>query len=109
MFGYGNLTAFSQITELLRKGHLVDSAGQDTYLPQVARLKLPIAIIHGADNVFFFPRGSEMTYEWLRQNNGVDLYTRHVIPNYAHLDCFIGANAARDVLPTVLAELEKQN
>ena len=109
MFGYGNLTAFSQITELLRKGHLVDAKGQDTYLPNVGRLKLPIAIIHGADNVFFFPRGSEMTYEWLRQNNGDALYTRHVIPNYAHLDCFIGANAARDVLPTVLAELEKVN
>ena len=47
MFGYGNLTAFSQITELLRKGHLVDHEGQDTYLPQVSRLKLPIARITG--------------------------------------------------------------
>ncbi|HUF47198.1 MAG TPA: GMC oxidoreductase [Vicinamibacterales bacterium] len=109
IFGFGNLTAFSQITELLRKGHLVDANGNDTYLPQVGRLKLPIAIIHGADNVFFFPKGSERTYEWLRAANGTELYSRHVIPGYAHLDCFIGANAARDVLPVVLAELEKGN
>jgi cholesterol oxidase len=109
IFGFGNLTAFSQITELLRKGHLVDAQGHDTYLPQVARLKLPIAIIHGADNVFFFPKGSEQTYEWLRAANGTDLYTRHVIPGYAHLDCFIGVNSARDVLPIVLGELEKGN
>jgi hypothetical protein len=45
----------------------------------------------------------------LRQNNGPEFYTRHVIPNYAHLDCFIGDNCARDVLPTILAELEKGN
>ena len=72
-------------------------------------MKLPISIIHGADNVFFYPRGSEMTYEWLRANNGAELYSRTVIPSYAHLDCFIGANTARDVLPVVLAELEKRN
>ena len=109
MFGFGNLTAFSQITELLRKGHLVDRDGRDTYLPQAQRLKLPIAIIHGADNVFFFPRGSERTYEWLCEQNGPALYSRHVIPGYAHLDCFIGAHAARDVFPIVAAELDKGN
>jgi cholesterol oxidase len=109
MFGFGNLTAFSQITEILRQGRLVDHAGQDTYLPNVERLKLPIAIVHGADNVFFYPEGSARTYDWLREHNGDALYTRHVIPGYAHLDCFIGRDAARDVLPTVLAELDKYN
>ena len=72
-------------------------------------MKLPISIIHGADNVFLFPKGSEMTYDWLRSNNGDAFYTRTVVPGYAHLDCFIGRDAAQGVMPVVLAELEKGN
>ena len=45
----------------------------------------------------------------LREANGPDLYTRTVIKNYAHMDCFIGKDSARDVFPIVLAELEKGN
>jgi cholesterol oxidase len=37
------------------------------------------------------------------------LYSCHIIPEYAHMDCFIGKDAARDVYPIVLAELERAN
>ena len=32
-----------------------------------------------------------------------------MIPNYAHMDCFLGKNAARDVYPVVLKELDRHN
>jgi cholesterol oxidase len=32
-----------------------------------------------------------------------------VIPGYAHMDCFIGNNAHRDVFPVILGELDKHN
>jgi cholesterol oxidase len=109
MFGYGNLLALEQISTIMGKGLLVDRNGDDTYLPHVDRLKLPIALVHGADNVFLFPSGSERTYQWLRAHNPPELYTRHVVPTYAHLDCFIGKHAATDVFPLIQSELEQQN
>ena len=109
MFGFGNLTAFHQISKIMAKASVVDQNGDDTYLPHVDRLKLPIAIMHGGDNVFLLPEGSERTYEWLREHNPPDLYSRHVVPSYAHLDCFIGKNAAVDVFPLILQEVERFN
>jgi cholesterol oxidase len=109
LFGFSNLTAFDQISLMLRKQQAVDAKGEDCYLPQVKRLALPITIVHGAENTFFQPEGSERTYEWLRENNGIDLYSRYVIPGYSHLDCFIGTDASRDVFPTILKELDAHN
>jgi len=31
------------------------------------------------------------------------------MPDYAHMDCWIGQDAARDVFPLALAELERFN
>jgi cholesterol oxidase len=70
---------------------------------------MPIGFIHGEINRMFLPRGSEQTYEFLREKNGPQWYTRTVIPGYAHMDCFIGRDAARDIYPVVAAELDKMN
>jgi len=32
-----------------------------------------------------------------------------VLPDYGHLDVFIGKNAATDIFPLMLAELDKPN
>ena len=55
------------------------------------------------------PETSAATYELLCNTNGPAFYERHVIPDYAHLDCFIGKRAWREVWPTLLAALEKGN
>ena len=49
------------------------------------------------------------TFEFLCEKNGPDNYVRRVIPEYAHMDCFIGKNADKDVYPIILEELEKYN
>ncbi len=109
IFGPANMTFFRHMSLILREGHIVDQHGKDVYLPHLERLAIPIAFIHGSDNAFFFPEGSEITYNLLCEKNGRDRYVRHVIPGYAHMDCFMGKNASQDVFPTILTELEKFN
>lgn len=109
MFGVANMTTFKHITTMLRAGHAVNAEGAEDYLPHVDRLRLPIAFLHGEKNRLFLPAGSEATYELLRATNGPENYVRHVIPDYAHMDCFLGKNASRDVYPIILAELDKHN
>jgi cholesterol oxidase len=105
MFGIANASSLSQLAEMVRKGHLVDADGHDAYLPNVKRLAIPIAILHGEKNDFFLPESTERTLEWMQAANGRDLYTRRVIPGYGHIDCIYGKNAARDVYPFVLEHL----
>ena len=109
VFGVANLTTLNHISTMLRKGHTVRADGEDAYLPHAARLKLPIAFLHGEHNRLFLPEGSEATYNWLCEQNGAEHYVRHVVPGYAHMDCFIGKDAARDVYPIILAELDRHN
>lgn len=108
-FGVANLTTFKQITLALRKGHIVSADGDDIYLPATDRFKLPIAFIHGEKNRLFTPEGSQLTYDFLCAANGPEYYTRHIIKGYAHMDCFVGKDAARDVYPVVAAELDTHN
>jgi pimeloyl-ACP methyl ester carboxylesterase len=112
MFGAANMHALKHFSLMLRRDHVVDARGNNCYLPYIERLALPITFIHGADNQLFLPIGSELTYKVLcerngRERNGKELYARYVIPGYAHLDCFIGEHAERDVFPLILAELER--
>lgn len=107
LFGVAHMQPFAQLAAMTREGHIVDADGNDTYTPHVARLSLPITFLHGADNNMFQPEGSLKTLEWLQQHNNPVLYTREVIPDYAHLDTFIGRNVHRDVFPRIIAALDR--
>lgn len=108
MFGVAAIEALSHLALMVRKGHLVDAAGKDVYLPHMDRLAIPICFIHGAENSCYHPESTEITYQKLREING-DLYSRHVIPSYGHIDCIYGKDAVKDVYPLILAHLEKTN
>jgi cholesterol oxidase len=101
MFGVANVTSFNQITRMIRAGHIVDANGDDTYLPNIARLAIPITFFHGEENQLFLPEGSERTFQQLTQANDAALYTRVTVPTYAHMDCFLGKDAATDIYPLV--------
>jgi choline dehydrogenase-like flavoprotein len=109
IFGVANLTTLDHVGVIVNHGHMVTMGGDEAYIPHLDRLKLPLAFIHGEQNRLFLPVGSELTRNALSEVNGADYYTRHVIPGYAHLDCFIGKNAATDVFPIVTAELDRHN
>lgn len=108
-FGVANIKSLRQITKMLREDHAVSFDGDHDYLDGSEGMKLPIAFIHGENNRLFLPEGSLLTYEYLQERNGPELYSRHVIPGYSHMDCFIGRDAARDVYPVVTAQLDLHN
>lgn len=106
MFGLACMKSFEHLAKMTRVGHLVDFAGREIYLPNLKRLAIPISFIHGEENECFLPESTEISYDLLRKANGADLYNRHVIPRYGHIDCIFGKNAAVDVYPYVLRHLE---
>ena len=109
VFGVANLTTFEQITLALREGHIVAADGEDVYLPATDNLRVPLSFLHGEHNRLFEPEGSRLTYEYLREKNGPELYTHTIVPGYAHMDLFVGKDAARDVYPVITAELDRFN
>jgi cholesterol oxidase len=106
MFGVANIHALEHLALLVRTKHLVDAKGNEVYMAHLDRLKLPICFIHGAENQCFLPVSTELTYNALREANGKDLYSRHVIPGYGHIDCIYGNDAVKDVYPYMLEHLE---
>jgi hypothetical protein len=78
VFGVANMTTFDQISLALREGHMVAADGADVYLPATDNLRVPLMFLHGEHNRLFEPEGSQLTYDYLVEKNGPDLYTRTV-------------------------------
>lgn len=106
MFGRVNLRAMKQLTEILMANHLINAKGENSYLPHLQKLTLPMLFISGANNDCVLPSSTLKTFNLLRNTNGHDYYHRHEIANYGHVDCVIGKNAAKDVYPLILDFLE---
>jgi cholesterol oxidase len=109
MFGVSNIRTFQHILTTIKKGHVVDEQGNDVYMPNVGRLKIPISFIQGADNQLFLPSGTHKTFRHLCEKNGPRDYSLITFPNYAHMDCFVGKTAVRDIYPTLAGELDRNN
>lgn len=107
MFGVANIKSFEQISLMTRKGHIVAADGSEAYVPHLDCLKVPIAFIHGGKNACFLPDSTQITYDLLCKANGSSLYSRHVIPDYGHIDCIYGKDAAKDVYPLMLQHLDQ--
>jgi cholesterol oxidase len=106
LFGVANIAAFEHLALMVRHGGLCTAHGKDSYLPHLERLAVPITFIHGAENGCFLPESTQKTFKLLQERNGRDLYRRHVVANYGHIDCIFGKNAVRDVYPLILDHLE---
>jgi len=107
MFGLISIPPFAQLSLIMERQQAVDHLGADTYL-QLAKddgLALPISFVTGALNRLFVPETVARTHRWLKENGG-GKYACHVFEGYAHMDMFIGRNAARDVYPYLLEQLE---
>lgn len=82
----------------------------------IRRLRnIPFLLFVGRDNAVLSPMATERTYEVLcdtfgtrdtRDNDGLQ-YKRRVVPNYGHLDCWMGRNAYKDVYPFVREEVDR--
>jgi len=106
MFGIANMESFRHLARMVRAEHLVGADGDERYIPNVERMAIPIAFVHGAKNACFLTESIDRAVERLEQANGAELYTRHEIPEYGHIDCIFGRDAARDVFPHMTAHLD---
>jgi choline dehydrogenase-like flavoprotein len=111
MFGVANTSAFNHIAKMVRAEKIVDKNGGDTYLTSdnLKRLAIPITFLHGAENHLFLPEGSTRTLKTLAQANDATFYDRIEFPNYAHMDCFMGRDTAKDIFPTIVSVLDRHN
>ena len=108
MFGLIAIPPFAQLSLIMDRECVVDADGKDVYLlhDQAPRLALPISFITGGLNQIFDPETVLRTHRWLVDHNGPEHYDLHVFEDYAHMDMFIGRNAARDIYPHLLKRLD---
>jgi hypothetical protein len=102
------LTFFQQIGRGIRAGHLVSVEGRPE-LPAEFGVAPPLtgarmAFFAGELNRCFLPESQVRTHRYFDACRP-GYHTLHVIPGYAHLDVFMGKDAARDVFPIMLREL----
>jgi cholesterol oxidase len=107
LFGDADPALVDALAAMARKGHVVDAAGNDTYLAHLERMAIPIRFVHGEKNLVYLPESTAQARGALAQKNGPKLYSRVEIPGYGHYDCMFGKDAARDVFPHILEHLEE--
>lgn len=107
MFGIASIRAFEHIAAIVNAGKLVAADGADVYLPNLARLDLPICFLHGAENKCFSPAGTEATHDELKKRFPQQRYAYHKIANFGHIDCIFGKDAHLHVYPLIAAHLEQ--
>lgn len=109
-FAHVPMRFFQQIARSMRKGHLVPVEGfaqlPSDFVAQPPRTDARFAFLAGERNVCFLPESQQRTYDYF-QRQRKDFHSLHVLPGYGHLDVFIGKNAADDVFPIILDELDR--
>lgn len=103
---------FEQMVKCLRAGHLVAVDGfkelPSDFVAREPSTTARFAFIAGENNRCFLAESQRRTYKFF-DGWRKDYHTLHMLPNYGHLDVFIGKNAAQDVFPLILEELERTN
>jgi pimeloyl-ACP methyl ester carboxylesterase len=109
-FGACSIAFFLQMRRSVRAGRIVAVEGRPELPPDVLsappRTDARIVFVAGADNQCFLPESQVRSFEYvdrLRPN----VHSLHLFPKYSHLDPIIGRHAARDIFPTLLAELDR--
>jgi len=106
------ISFFRQISRGTSAGHLVSVEGRpelpSNFVAQPPRTDARFAFFAGELNRCFLPESQVRTWEWF-ERHAPGKHSLHVIPDYAHLDIFMGKDAGRDVLPRMVEELDKPN
>lgn len=100
---------FSQMMRSVVRGHLVpDDPATGVPVSVVARppqTDARFVLLAGKQNKCFLPASQERTFAFLDAHRP-GYHALHVVPGYGHLDMFLGKDAARDVFPLILQELD---
>jgi hypothetical protein len=104
------LTFFTQIVRCVRAGRLlaVDHRPElpEDFTAQPPRTDARVVFLAGAQNKCFTAASQRASHAWY-EGHADGRTALHVFRDYGHLDVFMGRNAARDVFPTIVSELER--
>lgn len=109
-FGAVPLRFFQQITRCVQRGHLVSF--QDLaelpkdFTAEKPRTDARFAFFSGEKNLCFLPQSQIQSFNYFDALRP-DYHSLHLLPEYGHLDVFMGKNAAMDTFPLIIAELNK--
>jgi pimeloyl-ACP methyl ester carboxylesterase len=108
-FAFVPMSFFKHITKGVSEGSLV-STGRYSELPRNFTAQPPktdarFVLFAGDRNRCFLAESQERTFEFLDRHQP-GLHDLHVIPDYGHLDVFMGQNAAEDIFPVMADALE---
>jgi len=107
LLGHASILPFVQMTRGIRDGHITDAQGRDVYRAGAPQgLRLPVTFVHGSSNVTLCEGSTRETYELLLRHNDPQLYRRHVVEGFGHMDCLIGREAPRRVYPLIGEHLD---
>lgn len=108
-FGAVPLRFFAQIVRCIEHGHLVSVDGLKglpaDFVASRPKTEARFAFFAGEENRCFLPLSQVKSYNYFSAFRS-DYHTLHQLPGYGHLDVFIGKNAAQDVFPLILQELD---
>jgi hypothetical protein len=104
------MTFFAQMARCVEAGHLVSVEGYPE-LPADFTAGPPqtdarFVFFAGRRNVCFLPESQERTFRYFEEHRP-GRHALHELPDYGHLDVFIGKDAWRDVHPLMLEELAR--
>lgn len=103
-------TFFGQMERCVARGHLVAVTDRSelprSLVAQPPQTDARFAFLAGRDNLCFLAESQQRSWDFF-DTHRPDHHTLHVIPGYGHLDVFMGRNAARDIGPLILQELER--
>ncbi|KAI1816726.1 FAD/NAD(P)-binding domain-containing protein [Poronia punctata] len=115
-FGGVNMTLLHLLMKQGYEGHVMSNGPLYEQLDTPENVQklagIPFLLFVGGDNAVLSPESTERTYEVLSDafntcmDDGIQ-YRRRVVPNYGHLDCWMGRNAWKDVYPFVLEEVDR--
>ncbi len=104
------LTFFDQIHRSVRQGRLIPVEERPELPPRFGvdppRTEARIAFFAGEKNRCFLPESQSRTFRYFDAHRP-GYHAMHLLPGYAHLDVFMGKDAARDVFPIMLDELNR--
>lgn len=101
---------FQHIKKCIKAGHLVafkpTVSLPDDYVKIIPKTKARFVFLTGEQNLCFLPESQIQTHNFFERFEP-GRHTLYKIPNYSHLDVFLGKNAAKDTFPIILNELDK--
>ncbi|WP_416307902.1 alpha/beta fold hydrolase [Neptunicella sp. SCSIO 80796] len=104
------LRFFSQIIRSISKGNMLAVEGKpelpEDFAAQPPKTEARWAFFAGKDNICFLPSSQIDSYHYFNDIRQ-DYHSLRLIEGYGHLDIFMGKDAARDVFPQIIEELDK--